>query len=182
MLLGCRHVWAGSWSADLGRLQSRIQHSRLVICTGAMPRRYHGRMSAMPQPPIRAAPLAQVVQGPCSSAAPCPSIRRSRSRSPALDESQSRPVAFQARRWDAPVVVHSRRGSRTAALAAAAFPESQAAALHALETDRFAASAVGPRASLLRTWIEFHTQWFLQRAPAGQQPLPVFLPTYGGED
>ena len=68
-------------------------------------------------------------------------------------------------RWDAPVVAHSKRGSREAALSAAKDPKSKDAAMRAILEDVSAKSVGGTLNSMLYTWELFHKQWFGNDVP-----------------
>ena len=63
-------------------------------------------------------------------------------------------------RWDAPVICHSKRGSRGAALAAAADNTSKHNAMQELLGDVSAKSVGNTLDSRLTTWILFHNSWF----------------------
>ena len=60
-----------------------------------------------------------------------------------------------APRTDAPVILHSARGSKEHALRSVDSVQAQQEALHLLEKDTEARSSVGPRDSLLRSWVSF---------------------------
>ena len=63
---------------------------------------------------------------------------------------------------------------RAAAVGAAASASSRAAALADLSRDKVAASAAGPRDSLLRTWEEFHRLWHADATAADGVETPAF--------
>ena len=69
-------------------------------------------------------------------------------------------------RKDAPCVKHTVRGSKTAALEAASSNTQRIEALGDFEQDAYARSSLGPRATLLNTYVLFHDQWFGEQVPA----------------
>ena len=68
-------------------------------------------------------------------------------------------------RSDHPKVTVSTGASRATALRVTACAETRQGAIDELQTDMFAASALRPRDSCLRTWEAFHGSWFEGRVP-----------------
>ena len=63
-------------------------------------------------------------------------------------------------RSDQPAVRLQSGADQASALAAAATPGSQRAAMEELHRGVYAATSQGPQAALLRTWEKFHQAWF----------------------
>ena len=70
------------------------------------------------------------------------------------------PARSRAARLDFPTVRPTVRGDKSLALGAARSQESREEALQELTGAFSSASSVGPQASLLKTWIQFHDAWF----------------------
>ena len=110
----------------------------------------------------------------CSS--PCPiassSTTSSSSSALALIDVHPRPDSFvqptskAAARRDAPVLAYSRRADPYRAIAALNAPGGREDMLCKLQADFSAASGSGNRASLLSTWMSFHSEWFGPLVPA----------------
>ena len=81
-----------------------------------------------------------------------------------------------APRKDAPVVLHSSRGSKEQALRSVDSVQARQEALHLLEKDTVARISVGPRDALLRSWVSFHYAWFAT-AHSHSQSVEVFPKT-----
>ena len=76
------------------------------------------------------------------------------------------PTSKAAARRDAPVLAYSRRADPYRALSALNDPGGREDMLCKLQADLSAASGSGNRASLLSTWISFHSEWFGPSVPA----------------
>ena len=87
------------------------------------------------------------------------------------------PVAERqlAARKDAPVVLHSARGSKEQALLSFYSVQARQEALYFLEKDTVARSSIGSRDALPRSWISFHDAWFASFTSGG------CLPAYSSE-
>ena len=64
------------------------------------------------------------------------------------------------------------RGIKQKGSLAASSSESKANAMATLRRDMNAQSSLGPREALLRTWIQFHEQWF------GGPNQPMIIPPF----
>ena len=65
-----------------------------------------------------------------------------------------------AARCDAPVVAPTTKGAKRKALEAAGSGQAKESALAASHREMNAQSAVAPRDSLLKAWLQFHSSWF----------------------
>lgn len=104
-----------------------------------------------------------------SSTAPTISSSATSEANPIAQSSSSssdvRSVNREAGRWDAPKINYSMKGNKNEAIAAASSFATKQEALRELEEDLYAKTAEGPRESLLKTWIQFHIEWFGKEVP-----------------